>query len=117
MEGTAGLHHRVQVPVRRSIHLQVWDSWDRYPIYAIVQEDEIAKYLPATKKKKEVDRMEAADRSAKIEFTQKKKMENGENRIEGHWDTIQKTVEDAAGKQAHNTKKTRATLQNKHRRM
>ena len=47
MEGAAGLHHWAQVEVRRSLHNDVkfWDSWDQYPIYARIQEDEIAKFF------------------------------------------------------------------------
>ena len=32
--------------------VKIWDSWDHCPIYAMIQEDEIAKYFPARKRKK-----------------------------------------------------------------
>ena len=43
---------------------KTWDSWDHYPIYARIQEDEI-EVFPCGEKEKSVDRMEAKDRCAK----------------------------------------------------
>ena len=44
--------------------VKIWDTWDHSPIYAMIQEDEIAKYFPA--REEEMDWMEAKDRRAKI---------------------------------------------------
>ena len=40
-----------------------------------------------------------------------------DEQLEANLETIQKDIEDAAGKVAHSTKKTRGKLQNEHRRM
>ena len=64
MEGAAGLNHR---PKRKfdeaffAFDVKIWDSWDHYRIYAMIQEDEIA----CEKEKAEMDWMEGKDRRAK----------------------------------------------------
>ena len=38
---------------------KTWDSWDHYPIYAVIQENEASNYLPERREKENMDGMEA----------------------------------------------------------
>ena len=53
-----------------------------------------------------MDRMEAENRRAKIDL-QKDVMRSRDEMLEENWETIQKVLEDAAGKVAHSTKNER----------
>ena len=51
--------------------VKIWDSWDRYPIYARIQEYEFAGNF--TEKKGKVDWMEAKSRCAKKKKNSRRK--------------------------------------------
>ena len=104
--------------VNQSCHDEkVWDSWDHYPFFAMIQEYEDSTcFYEETQGK--MDRMEAQNRRAKKLNSRKMRvMRCKDVKFEEDLGTIRKVVEDAAGKVAHSTKNERETLQHEHRRM
>ena len=66
--------------------VKIWNSWD---LYAMIQEDEIAKYVPARKRKKKWTGWRPKTDEQTIEF-QKELMRNRDEKLEENLGTIQK---------------------------
>ena len=81
-------------------------------MYAMMHEDEIAKYVPARKRKKKWTGWKLKTDEQKIEF-QREVMRSRDEKLEENL----KAIGDAAGKLAHSTENEKGKLQNKHRRM
>ena len=97
-------------------HVKIWDSWDHYPIYVVVQEDETLNYFSARRRKRWTGWRPDND-EATIEF-QKAVMDKNDDKQEENLETIEKCIEEAARNVAHTAQKLTETKPwKKHRRM
>ena len=78
--------------------------WGHYPIYAEIQEYEAPNYFSARRRRKKWTGWRPKNDEAKIEF-QKTVMGKEDDKQEENLGTLQKDIEENAGKVAHGTKK------------
>ena len=96
--------------------VRTWTTWDRYSIYARIQDEEQTGSFPKKKKKKKWTGRKPKTDEQKTEF-RKSVMEKGGDKIHEDLVTFQKTLEIAAGGVAHHTKAERETIYRVRRRV
>ena len=98
--------------IQAYIHKDVksWSTWDHYPVYAVIQEDDEQNFFPRKRERKREKDMQVGDQGMTRRRQSSKKLrcakKDGDEK-EGELDTIQRSIEEAAKKIAHTTRAER----------